>query len=75
MINPDELEICRRRGHALSTLGQDWNKCKSCGMWIRDIYIRDVYAVEEREDEPPADEQDLIGKMMRERVLSEGCED
>jgi hypothetical protein len=67
MINLDELEICRRRGHEIGILGHDWGKCKWCGMWIGDIYISDVYTIEEREDEPPADEQDLIGKMMRER--------
>lgn len=53
MVNPDELAICRRRGHdfALTPAGQ-WTQCKWCGIWTRE-----VRTIEEREDNPPKDEQ------------------
>jgi hypothetical protein len=57
MINADELEICRRRGHMTPgrMIDHGWAQCKSCGMWLREIIVR-----EEREDEPPEDEIDPL---------------
>jgi hypothetical protein len=53
MVNRDELAICKRRGHDLGiAFDQKWKQCKWCGMWLRQ-----VHTIEEREDEPPADEQ------------------
>jgi hypothetical protein len=58
MINPEELEVCKRRGHELKhTWGQRWKQCKWCGMWLRE-----VRTIEEREDEPPKDDQDPLGR-------------
>lgn len=52
MINREELDICRRRGHSrLPGLG--WSPCESCGMWRRE-----QRTIEEREDEPPQSEMD-----------------
>lgn len=61
MINPEELAICKRRGHELAhTWGRRWKQCKWCGMWLRE-----VRTIEEREDEPPKDEQDPLGSLGR----------
>jgi hypothetical protein len=62
MINADELAICKRRGHDLFGIGmQDtWRQCKWCGIWIRE-----VHTLEEREDEPPHDEQNPFVKIQR----------
>ena len=47
MVDQNELEICKRRGHAgLRTDG--WAQCTWCGSWIRE-----VRTVEVRDDEPP----------------------
>jgi hypothetical protein len=51
MINPEELAICRRRGHVVLMSSHGWTACTACGMWLREKHI-----VEEREDEPPEDE-------------------
>jgi hypothetical protein len=52
MINPDELVICKRRGHNLDlVLDNKWSPCESCGMWVRDVLV-----AQEREDEPPEEE-------------------
>jgi hypothetical protein len=59
LIDPEELAICRRRGH--TTIGivmsEKWSKCKWCGTWLRE-----VRTIEEREDEPPIDEQSVFGR-------------
>jgi hypothetical protein len=61
MIKPEDLAICRRRGHDVSPLSEDlWTRCKWCGMWVRV-----VSTVEEREDEPPAHEQSPLSRMER----------
>lgn len=58
-INPEELAICRRRGHDQKPrLGEGWIQCKLCGMWLRAAFI------EEREDEPPENEQSPIGRII-----------
>ena len=49
MVNQEELAICRRRGHDLRPrVGDGFEPCPKCGMWIRDVITR-----EEREEEPP----------------------
>ena len=59
-INLEELAICRRRGHPDQglLLRDGWVQCKECGMWIRM-----VRTIEEREDEPPHEEQDSLKRM------------
>jgi hypothetical protein len=52
MINPEELAICRKRGHDPRGHRDKWERCDHCGMWTRTIETR-----EEREDEPPEEEQ------------------
>jgi hypothetical protein len=60
VINPAELAICKRRGHETRGLSSErWKQCKWCGMGLRE-----VSAIEEREDEPPKDEQDPFGKYL-----------
>ena len=59
MINPEELAICKRRGHDAAGLGDGWRRCKWCGIWQRE-----VSRIEECEDEPPKDEQDPFGKFL-----------
>jgi len=55
---PEELEICKRRGHEIKGLSSDrWKQCRWCGMWLRGVCV-----IEEREDKPPRDEQDPLGK-------------
>ena len=60
MINPEELAICKRRGHKAPLLGPAWMKCHWCGAWVRE-----VRTIEEREDDPPEDEQDGFDKLRR----------
>jgi len=60
MIKPKELAICRRRGHEVRMLDDQWERCKWCGLWLRR-----VVTVEEREDEPPKDEQSPFGRMLK----------
>ena len=58
MVNRDELAICKRRGHdGLVGFGDGWTRCKWCGLWLRA-----VRTIEEREDEPPKDEQNPFAK-------------
>src|ERR1039457_6837798 len=58
VIIREELEICKRRGHGLKGLSSErWKQCRWCGMWLREVCV-----IEEREDEPPKDEQDPLGK-------------
>lgn len=53
MINPEELAICKRRGHDVGRLDNTlWQRCRHCGAWLRE-----VRTIEEREDEPPAHER------------------
>jgi hypothetical protein len=59
MINPDELAICKRRGHETEYgLKQGWAQCKWCGTWLRE-----VCTIEEREDEPPEAEQNPVPRL------------
>ena len=61
MVNPEELAICKRRGHdakGVGLLGGGWLQCRWCGMWLRE-----VRTIEEREDDPPEDQQSPIGKL------------
>ena len=61
-MNAEELKICRRRGHSVPSLANrdKWAQCRWCGIWLRE-----VLAKEEREDEPPEDEQDQMAKKFR----------
>jgi hypothetical protein len=59
MINPQDLETCRRRGHD-ADLRAEWVQCKWCGMWLRE-----KRTVEEREDEPPLEELDRLIRIER----------
>jgi hypothetical protein len=55
MINQEELAICKRRGHKISlptAPNGKWSPCDYCGVWLRE-----VRTIEERGDEPPAEEQ------------------
>ena len=61
MIDPDELKICQQRGHNTEiSLGAQWVPCRWCGMWLRE-----VRTIEERPDEPPADQQNPLLKLSR----------
>ena len=53
MINREELEICRRRGHMTRISDQGWLQCEACGMWLRERRI-----IEEQEEEPREEELD-----------------
>jgi len=52
MVNPEELAICKRRGHEPPGFDELWHRCKWCGIWVRV-----VRTLEEREDDPPDDEK------------------
>jgi hypothetical protein len=41
-------------------LGEQWQRCKGCGLWLRR-----VVTVEEREDEPAKDEQSPFGRGLK----------
>jgi hypothetical protein len=60
VINPEELAICKRRGHD-GGYDKAWSQCKWCGMWLRTVKV-----IEEREDEPPQAEQDQLHRLARE---------
>ena len=60
MIKPKELAICKRRGHDPQGYREKWERCKYCGMWTRTISTK-----EEREGDPPEDEQDPMYKLDR----------
>jgi hypothetical protein len=63
MVNPEELAICKRRGHSRDVLEPEkWSQCEWCGLWLRT-----VTTVEEREDDPPEDEQGILPKRRRKR--------
>ena len=49
MINREELEICKRRGHDGHPYGEGWVQCQWCGLWRRIV-------IEQREDDPPEEE-------------------
>lgn len=55
MVNPEELLICKRRGHDITLLDARWKKCKWCVTWVRELRT-----VEEREDDPPKDDQSIF---------------
>ena len=52
MINPEELAICKRRGHKL-VMDEGWSPCRFCGLWLRK-----KGTIEEREDAPPHEERE-----------------
>jgi hypothetical protein len=60
MTHPDELAICKRRGHEAPHGGPYWSQCKWCGTWVRSITT-----FQEREDEPPEAEQYPLAKLRR----------
>jgi hypothetical protein len=61
MVNQAELEICRRRGHAMGGMSKGyWSQCRWCGLWLRE-----VIAIEEREDKPPDNKIDPLGKLSK----------
>jgi hypothetical protein len=67
MVNPEELAICRRRGHETfyrlvgdRLVGEGWKQCKWCGMWVRE-----VHKIEEREDDPPEEQRSPFAKPLR----------
>ena len=41
-----ELDICKKRGHDITVLEQEWLPCAACGMWVRELRV-----IEERECE------------------------
>ena len=52
MFNPEEAEICKRRGHSEFADEKRWSECKFCG-----TFYREVRTLEEREEEPPVEAQ------------------
>jgi hypothetical protein len=60
MIKPKELAICKQRGHDPEGHSNKWERCKYCGTWTRTIST-----IEEREDDPPEDEQDPMYRLDR----------
>jgi len=63
-INPEELAICKRRGHNTGAgMDRGWAQCKFCGLWLRV-----VRTIEEREDEPPKAELDPLVRLGRGRT-------
>jgi hypothetical protein len=67
MINAEELAICKRRGHGVDLFGDKWKPCKWCGTWLRLLRT-----VQEREDEPPLDEQDPLHSLTRKLDIKPG---
>lgn len=62
-VDTAELAICLQRGHKLDAgLGTDgmWRKCQWCRSWVRE-----VLRVDEREDDPPQAEMDVVDVMYR----------
>jgi hypothetical protein len=60
MINQEELVICRRRGHTIRVIDQNWKHCKACGMWVREVTM-----TEEREEPPPEKDIAALVKLGR----------
>jgi hypothetical protein len=70
MVNPEELAICKRRGHEPPGREDKWRRCRWCGVWLRT-----VSTIEEREDEPPEDEKspsERLEEMARELGKKKG---
>lgn len=67
-MNPDELAICKRRGHDPSGFDR-WRKCKWCGLWQRSVRV-----LEEREEEPPESEQSPL-EALENRVAAQKKKD
>jgi hypothetical protein len=57
MIDRQELEICKRRGHTTKGAAYGWAPCKWCGMWVREVRTT---TIEEREDEPPEKDKTIL---------------
>ena len=51
-IDPDELAICKQRGHATDPGSEGWEPCSACGTWLRERRT-----IEEREDKPLRDQR------------------
>ncbi len=61
MINPDELAICKRRGHEVpGSMFDGWSRCKWCGMWVRKVY---TFTTEEQEGEPPKGDKSVLERV------------
>lgn len=52
MVNREELEICKKRGHDVDPLDEgSWARCKACGTRVREARVK-----EEMESVPPEQE-------------------
>jgi hypothetical protein len=60
MIDPEQLAICKQRGHEPMGHRDKWARCKHCGMWTRTIS-----RIEESADEPPEEERDSMYQLER----------
>jgi len=68
MINQKAYAICKERGHSSDLVTAEyWNRCKWCGVWLRE-----VRTIEEREDDPPEDGQSPIETLKRLDVKKKG---
>jgi hypothetical protein len=63
MVNREEYEICRKRGHdsLIDMVPGKWSQCKYCGMWLLSKRV-----IEEREDDPPVDERSRLDRLQQE---------
>lgn len=60
MINHEEQAICKRRGAHTGISTKFWERCRWCGTWYRL-----VQKVEERDEDPPEDEQSPTVRLER----------
>jgi hypothetical protein len=58
-VSRKELALCKRRGHE-PHLSDKRQQCPWCGIWLRT-----VTTIEEREDEPPEEEQEPTFHLLR----------
>ncbi len=71
MINPEELEICKRRGHVTDTdLQVGWQQCTKCGTWVRELRT-----IEERVEEPPEAEWSPFVRLQRQQKAWKAADD
>lgn len=61
-VNEMERAICKQRGHHRAAIAQNWMQCKWCGVWHRTVQV-----LQERTDDPPADEQDVMQQLNKRR--------
>jgi hypothetical protein len=59
MVNPEELAICKRRGHDPKPETDGWTQCRWCGIWHRK-----VFKIEEQEADPPKEERSGLEKLL-----------